>query len=100
MVGSYLAPTLLLVKLHEPRASNHHHRMKLSTQRSLFAWSCSGIADGSGAIEIGLDANQTASPERGVGDSFSLDIPSHRIKANDYTGKWIGNPNPATVVQS
>src|ERR1035441_4854359 len=32
-----------------------------------------------GAIDIGLDASQTASPLRGAGEDFYLDIPSHRI---------------------
>jgi hypothetical protein len=35
-----------------------------------------------GAIEVGLDASQTASPDWGVGDGFSLDIPSHRMLAS------------------
>jgi hypothetical protein len=93
MVGNYLAPTLLLVKLHEPRASSHHHRMKLSKQRSLFAvvlrnrrWFRRN--------RNWARCKSNSSPERGVGGNFSLDIPSHRIKANDFSSKWRAEPCP------
>ena len=40
---------------------------------------CHGTPTALGAIDIGLDASQTASPLRGAGEDFYLDIPSHRI---------------------
>src|ERR1700724_1978780 len=83
-LASYFKPTFLLAQLHEPRASNHHRCMKPSSQSPQLACSRSrstGQAHSPGAIEVGLDASQTASPDWGVGDGFSLDIPSHRIFA-------------------
>jgi hypothetical protein len=45
------------------------------------------LAHSIGIAEIGLDARRTTSPHRGARESFSLDIPSHRIGlANDTTG--------------
>src|ERR1017187_6177802 len=84
-LASYLKPTFLLAQLHEPMASNHHGCMKPSKQCPQLACSRSRStrqAHSPGAIEVGLDASQTASPDRGVGDGFSLDIPSHRILAS------------------
>ena len=85
-IGSWLAshfkPTFLLAQLHEPRASNHHRCMKPNKQGPQLACSRSRNtrhAHSLGAIEVGLDASQIASPDRGVGDGVSLDLPSHRI---------------------
>jgi hypothetical protein len=37
------------------------------------------LAHSIGIAEIGLDARRTTSPHWGARESFSLDIPSHRI---------------------
>ncbi len=89
-LASYLKPTFLLAQLHEPRASNHHRCMKPRKQCPQLACSRSGStrrAHSPGAIEVGLDASQTDSHDRGVGGGLFLDLHSHRIKANDYTDK-------------
>jgi hypothetical protein len=91
-LASYLKPTSLLAQLHEPRASNHHRCMKPSKQCPQLASSRSRStrqAHSLGAIEVGLDASQTDSPDRGAGGGVFLDTPSHRILANgDTTGTW------------
>src|SRR5664280_3648710 len=74
-IGSWLArclePTLLLAKLHEPTASNHHRKHETDEIYPQPAGSRS-------VWDIGLDARQTASPYGEQGGVFSLDILSHR----------------------
>jgi hypothetical protein len=81
-LACYLEPTVLLAQLHEPRASSHHRDMKPRRQNPQLAESRSRnmrLAHNLGISEIGLDASRTASPHRGARESFSLDIPSHRM---------------------
>ena len=76
-MAGYLEPTVLLAQLHEPEASNHHRKMKPRRQNPQLAESRS--RNMRLAHSVGLDAMRTASPHRGARESFSLDIPSHRI---------------------
>jgi hypothetical protein len=76
-LAGYLVPTVLLAQLHEPEASNHHRKMKPRRQNPQLAESRS--RNMRLAHSVGLDAMRTASPHRGARESFSLDIPSHRM---------------------
>jgi hypothetical protein len=82
-LACYLEPTVLLAKLHEPRASSHHRNMKPRRYNPQLAGSRSRnmrLAHSlGGSSDSGLDARRTASPHWGARESFSLDIPSHRM---------------------
>jgi len=87
-LACYLEPTVLLAKLHEPRASSHHRNMKPRRYNPQLAGSRSRnmrLAHSlGGSSDSGLDARRTASPHWGARESFSLDIPSHRILSGMY----------------
>ena len=82
-LACYLEPTVLLAQLHEPRASNHHRDMKPRRYNPQPAESRSRNMQL--AHSVGLDARRTAFPYRGARESFSLDIPSHRISESATT---------------
>ena len=78
-LAAYLEPTLLLAQLHKPRASNHHRCMKpkkQGPQSSCLRLETHGKLTAPAQSTSGWMQVKQPSPNRGVRDGVSLDIPS------------------------